>query len=1769
MKNSKRFAALLCSVLATQGILAPVVNIHAAYDSLNAQQTTKHTEDGYQAIRQYWASELIGNTNGLQADEDLKECIAHLDTKANTYLSTMLDTQTSEHLWDDKVYQDAETGAKITESLDRLKLISIQLYEPMSKLYQDEAALKKVIQAYQFVLNKKYGPDTPTASTNWWDWQIGAPKSLVDIAILLYDELDQETITKVTKTVDRFVPKADYRLNSTLKETGANLCDKVTIVIKRAALEGNEERLAHAKACMSDLFSYSNSGDGYYPDGSFIQHGNIPYNGSYGYVLLNELTNCIIMLNFTDYAINESDIAFYEQTLLNHYIPFLSYGGNMIDSVRGRAVSRKSQQGDTMGMQTMGVLLQYADTAATPETQKQIYAGLKGIVDSKFKEAQTEDFSILAYADYIRVKKFMNQDAITGADHHTFDIYSYMDRIVSNRNDYTFTLAANSSRMCTEYGNSENILGRYQGQGYTQLYNNDINQYNEDYHATVDQKRLTGTTTAHQDLGFGTAGQSAWSGGASLDGINGASGFELTGNKKITELAGGFGSEKDTGILSGITAKKSYFVFGDKIIYLGSGITNKETDPSITQVESIVENRKTFEGMQLLVDGKTTVNDNGTETIINPSSAYVTGKTANTGIGYVFLEDMELDVKKETRSGTWNDVNKLAKFTDHSAVSNDFISMAADHGKTPKDDTYSWIVLPNRSKEDVNAYMQHPTIEILSNSSTVQAVKDSETGQEAYNFFQAGTYASKDASQSISVNGAASIVMVKDKDSYQLAVSDPTRKQSSVDITIKGLSTWKHIGVAEGDAKVVSVKGDEMTIRVNFDTKDGQTRTVNIGVVYEIQSENLALNKTAEASSVVQNKAAAQRTANFAVDGKTDSRWASNYERSDDPISKEEADKGWLMLDFGEAETFNEVDILWQEALSNDYDIQISDDGINWKTIASVKETTGYKKGNRQDKITFAAVSARYVRMQSKENSRPTSTGGPAGGLSIWEFEVYNSYDLQETMNAAKQLLNDYPEASAFQTPAEYESLKGEVESLLKKADDLVKQGAEYEDDALRNIAGKLYKAAAAYDAAVLHVTNIEISGEQKLALKVNEKKEADVSFEPVNAYNKEVSWSSNDLDVATVDAQGIITGKGVGTAMITATSKDGNHKASVEVEVILLPERITLNETSLELTKGESTKLQAAITPFGATQDVNWISGNKDIVSVSDQGELQAISVGKTTIIAQSKVDPAVTASCEVSVIYDLNVMGENIALTKGTIASGSSMVVNSAVSYQGAIDGDLNTRWASNYKDFDTEEAEQQWWQMELPEAKTLNHIEITWFSKTVYGKEYKILTSMDAKHWTEVYHETNGGGDTYAFDFDEVTAKFIRFQGIKRTATNGGYGLVEFEVYHKKNYDTIMTDAKQILTLYRGEATGHMEEYQALQDAVDAAEKLIEENPNYKEEELDAVLTQVISAQKAYACFIVPVTGILDHEMSMKVGETAAVITAITPETATNKDVVYVNETPDIVSVSQDGSIKALQKGVAVIRVTTVDGGYEAYVTIHISTNQAPEIYAKDVTVEAGTDFDPFLYASAYDEEDGKMKVEIIENTVDTAKPGEGHVTYRVTDSDQNTVEKTITITIIKNKEIEAVRKQLADIIANAENLDKTAYTEESYQALMKALLKAKPIAVQESVTKDQLNDQITKINDMIKALINVEKEDPIPAPEDPTDPADPIDPTPGGNVTKPDHGDSNQTGGNDQEPKESMDTVDTSDQTQPFTFLTIFALSSFILCYAFKKWRKKEE
>ena len=80
-----------------------------------------------------------------------------------------------------------------------------------------------------------------------------------------------------------------------------------------------------------------------------------------------------------------------------------------------------------------------------------------------------------------------------------------------------------------------------------------------------------------------------------------------------------------------------------------------------------------------------------------------------------------------------------------------------------------------------------------------------------------------------------------------------------------------------------------------------------------------------------------------------------------------------------------------------------------------------------------------------------------------------------------------------------------------------------------------------------------------------------------------------------------------------------------------------------------------------------------------------------------------------------------------------------------------------------------------------------------------------------------------------------------------------------------------------------------------------------------------------------------------------------------------------------------------------------------------NQLPVIKAVDKTLTEGETFDEKLDVTATDEEDGDLtsKIEVVENSVNTKVPGTYKVTYKVKDSAEQEVIKTITVTVIENK------------------------------------------------------------------------------------------------------------------------------------------------------------
>ncbi|MBR5042405.1 MAG: Ig-like domain-containing protein [Bacteroidales bacterium] len=144
----------------------------------------------------------------------------------------------------------------------------------------------------------------------------------------------------------------------------------------------------------------------------------------------------------------------------------------------------------------------------------------------------------------------------------------------------------------------------------------------------------------------------------------------------------------------------------------------------------------------------------------------------------------------------------------------------------------------------------------------------------------------------------------------------------------------------------------------------------------------------------------------------------------------------------------------------------------------------------------------------------------------------------------------------------------------------------------------------------------------------------------PANATYKNLTWTSSDESIATVNAYGKVTSIAIGTATITAYSADGGITATCMVSSNQFAESLTLNETSIEMYVGdEPFTLTATILPENNTlKSVSWSSSKTSVATVDQEGRVTAVADGTATITAKTKDGSGLEATCLVIVKLQIN---------------------------------------------------------------------------------------------------------------------------------------------------------------------------------------------------------------------------------------------------------------------------------------------------------------------------------------------------------------------------------------------------------------------------------------------------------------------------------------------------------------------------------------------------
>jgi mannan endo-1,4-beta-mannosidase len=161
-------------------------------------------------------------------------------------------------------------------------------------------------------------------------------------------------------------------------------------------------------------------------------------------------------------------------------------------------------------------------------------------------------------------------------------------------------------------------------------------------------------------------------------------------------------------------------------------------------------------------------------------------------------------------------------------------------------------------------------------------------------------------------------------------------------------------------------------------------------------------------------------------------------------------------------------------------------------------------------------------------------------------------------------------------------------------------------------------------------------------------------------------------------------------------------------------------------------------------------------------------VAVTDTNSIQNTAVRPAsMTGTTPAPTATPVPTPEGNLAMNRPVTVSG---VEKDGMEGENAVDGDLNTRWASQVGD-------PGWIYVDLGQETDITRVMIYW--EAAYAKQYQIQVSNDANNWQDIYTDYNGDGGT-----DDVTVtgsgRYVRVYGTQRVESNWPHSMWELAIY-----------------------------------------------------------------------------------------------------------------------------------------------------------------------------------------------------------------------------------------------------------------------------------------------------------------------------------------------------------------------------------------------------
>ena len=1664
----------------------------------------------------------------------LKDYFLELDTiddgaKVETcYVSqaeVYFDMMNEDGSFDDVDYQSTQNAANGGAwapylALDRLQAIAIAYHKEGNALYHKDEVITKLNQAIVHWNSIESGLSTTLKgprSTNWWENQVGVQLRFSRIALFMEDIMSEDAMNiMLTKLKEKTPVKygtgqnnlwfdQNWVYHAIITEDADELKDKVTNYLDYCLLTQLDDNTAEAVQV----------------DNSYYMHGRQFYSNGYGLSMFRDMSFWIYMLRGTDFAICDE--------MMERMADYMINGTSW--TLRGDIMELY------LGYRPYSYEVGYKNYASA------YIDPLKRMIASDSEHA----FQYQAILDNIEGKNTSNGKS--------GNYYMWRSGYASHmREGYGVNIKMDSNTII-----GGEWRGSWTGTNYGQLIywtssaastiTVDGDEYTNVF-PVYDWAHCPGTTTPARIVqDFSNSGR--FTNGTAhtigvTDGTYGSTSYVM--NKKDTQ------------------ATKGYFFFDNEFVALGAGISSKETTAIHTtlnqcEADNVVVDGQTVDlGTEQDYSANYIYNDKIGYVFLDETQVHISNVKQNKVDASLWDEDKQkesapvftayLNHGVQPVNGSYayivvpnttaSAVETYADDIPVTVIANTADVQAVRHDELKQTQINFYKAGTLEYKKGYTITVDHACNVMIDESGDVRkitvAVNDQEdhqvvnVGLEYENTKTTTTFVSQAlpyAGQSMTLvegednryqaSSAAddhSVMNVVDGDTNTYWQSNDSGEQwislfTGTDQFIKNVQIqWGENAAQNYD---VYISQDGVTYTKVQSITDGR-ETAEIGAIchyvkivmtsssgenYQIKeisfqpSQLLSQGKETETSS--QSTQAPTYTGNLVVDGDLSTRWAS----------QRNTDDNWITIDLGKKAKIDAIEIVWEAACSDNYQIEVSDDNKNWTTVKSSLKTDT----SLTDKIVFEETAeGRYVKLHSLK-SRTVS--GTNYGINVFELKVYGEYKRAEE-NIALNQTTYTSSVSTFN-----ETAKKMVGACAVDGD----KTGNSRWASLRNtddnwITIDLGQQALVDDIMIYWETSssdnyrIEVSDDNENWEIIQSECVSGSGNNPIDKISFEESVSTRYIKVHSLKSRSYQYGINIYEIEVYGTYEEeiipevniALNKPAVASSVYqgYTAERAFDGSVSgtdasqsrwVSLRKKDNTSLDDAQWIYVDLQDyynlskvvLNWegACGKEYKIQVSTDGEnwtdISHVTDGTAGIVTFTYDEDIIARYVKMQGIEPVGIYGyslwefevygeltelpeENIALNKPATTSSVYQGYTAERAFDGSVSGTgaNQSRWVSLRKKENANLDDAQWIYVDLQDYYNLSKVVLNWEGWA--AKEYKLQVSLDGKTWEDIEHITDGQspndqGYIKEFVFDEdIVARYVKMQGVE-PGNIYGYSLWEFEVYGelmskdiiKEIYDEYQTINRSLYTSSSLEAF----------DEVLKTAMSVYNSENISREQIIQTVEQMINANSLLV------------EKADKTGLESVIQQAqnIDEGLYTSKSLEALEDIlNEVQEVYEDENATDIEVKAAINKLE---------VAMQSLVEKADKAELKKV-IENAENVNKDLYTPS-----SVKTLEDVLSCVETVYADDNATEEEVTNA-INMLTKAYGQLVAR-----ADKNQLKKMIDEVEALDETVYTTESFNALQASFIRAKEVLDNAEETQDEVDKAVKDLNNAISQLEKIER------------------------------------------------------------------------------------